>query len=379
MLKVQEYLRPGKTLDDLNAELGIKAAHHPTLPLVIVNYNQIESPKTNPIVRECRGLVLETGTWDLVARSFPRFFNWGEVADEMPLFDFSDFIVQSKEDGSLVLIFNYKGQWLMNTRGSFAQDLMPFQEFTWQEAFLKALHVSDSRHVTTYLDPSFTYVCEFCSPWNKVVRRYEPTMYLLTAFQGEKELHWQIVDGMMKWFAEPIKGSIFLEDTFPPFQRPVMYQFKSIDEIEVFLREQAERDPTFEGVVIRDKDGRRWKIKNPTYLALHKMKGDGDNLFNPKYLLPFVLSGESAELLVYFPEVKDQYEALEAKVNVWYDELQALWLETKDIAVQKDFALAIKGRSPFTGILFQMRKLGHTDLRTEWQKSETMILKVVTG
>lgn len=78
MLEVQTYLRGGKTIDDLESELGIKAIAHPTLPLVILNYNQIESPKRNSIVRECRGLVLEVGTWNVVARSFQRFFNFGE-------------------------------------------------------------------------------------------------------------------------------------------------------------------------------------------------------------------------------------------------------------------------------------------------------------
>lgn len=40
MLKVQEYLMSGKTLDDLKAELGINVAAHPTLPLVVLNYDQ---------------------------------------------------------------------------------------------------------------------------------------------------------------------------------------------------------------------------------------------------------------------------------------------------------------------------------------------------
>ena len=54
MLNVQKYLQT-KTLEDLNSEFAIKIAEHPDgLPLVILNYNQIESnPKTHPIIREC--------------------------------------------------------------------------------------------------------------------------------------------------------------------------------------------------------------------------------------------------------------------------------------------------------------------------------------
>ncbi len=113
MLNVQKYLKYGKTIEDLAAELGIKSQKHDTLPLVILNYDQIESPKTHPIVRECRGLILNSDTYDLVAKSFNRFFNWGEVADELKLFDFSDFYTSTKEDGSLVTLFYFDDKWFI--------------------------------------------------------------------------------------------------------------------------------------------------------------------------------------------------------------------------------------------------------------------------
>jgi tRNA splicing ligase len=147
MLEVQKYLN-NKTLDDLNNEFAIKTTFHPNLPLVILNYDQIESkPKNHPIVRECRGLVLNSTDWSVAARSFPRFFNWGEVAEEMKDFDFSDFLVQSKEDGSLCLIYNFNGEWLANTRGSFATDLMQHQSFTWQEGFCMAMGVKNLKEL----------------------------------------------------------------------------------------------------------------------------------------------------------------------------------------------------------------------------------------
>jgi hypothetical protein len=68
MLNLQKYLRAGKTPEDLKEELGIKFYEHPSLPLVGFKYHQIDSPKTNEIVRECRGIVLEKNTWNLVAK-----------------------------------------------------------------------------------------------------------------------------------------------------------------------------------------------------------------------------------------------------------------------------------------------------------------------
>ena len=59
MLEVQKYLKSGKNIVDLESEFSIKTTFHPNLPLVILNYNQIESPKTETIVRECRALNLK--------------------------------------------------------------------------------------------------------------------------------------------------------------------------------------------------------------------------------------------------------------------------------------------------------------------------------
>jgi|LSQX01.2.fsa_nt_gb hypothetical protein len=367
MLQVQEFLRT-KTFDDLTAEYGIKASFHPVLPLVILNYNQIESPKTHPIVRECRALVLRTDTKEVVARSFPRFFNWGEVADEMSSFDFSNFVVQSKEDGSLILLYWFDGHWRINTRGSFAQELMQFQTFTWEDGVRKALLVESLDEFDAHLDRDCAYVGEFCSPWNKVVRNYEsPCVFLLTAFNHKTNVELTTEE------ADKIAPLVRMK-------RPEIFRFSSIEQIQKFLQDQASADPTFEGVVIRDCHGHRWKVKSPTYLGLHRLRGEGDNLYNPKHLLPFVLAGEESELLTYFNEAAEAVYKLKSQVQAAYIQLLETWSECKDIENQKDFALAVQGRTPFVSLLFQVRKehgkaQSARHLRELWRISEAQILK----
>jgi len=361
MLAVQEYLQT-KSFSDLESELGIKTTYHESDPLVILNYNQIESPKLHPVVRECRGLVLNVNTHDVVVKSFNRFFNWGEVQDEMGDFDFTDFTVQSKEDGSLALIYHFDGKWRANTRGSFALDVMQFQGFTWQEAMCQALG-ADLQKVGVALNPQHTYVCEFCSPWNKVVRRYpNAVMYLLTAFDRQT--------------LEEIPCDGYARST--GMLRPTVYEFKNIEEIQRFLQEQAEKDPTFEGVVMRDRHGHRWKIKSPTYLGLHRLKGN--DTFNPKHLLPFILAGEEDELLTYFPEVKGKFYETKCKVLEGYIETLEVWGDHHTIEDQKEFALSIKDKTRFPSVLFNVRKKHRegqkaADLRQEWKDSDQLILK----
>jgi hypothetical protein len=369
MLEVQKYLKSGKTLQDLSAELGIIASAHDTLPLVILNYGQIDSPKTNPIARECRGLVLNSQTFDLVARSFPRFFNWGEVADEMPLFNFNTFNAFEKVDGSLVILYNFEGKWMANTRGSFGTGAIDrFSNRTWHDGFCAAMGVDNLEVLAKVgLDPKLTYVCEFCSPWNKIVRRYpEPLMYLLSRFEGETEIQWN----------ENAYRDIC---TTGLFEKVKHWHFSNVDQILVFLEKNSTDDPTFEGVVIRDDNNRRWKIKSKTYLGLHAIKGAEGNLFNPKHLLPFVLSGNGAELLTYFEEATDAFNELKKSVDREFEQLTQVWHDYKDVADQKTFALAINGKTRFTSILFTIKKkFGNAQtlehLQHAWRNSEAQIL-----
>jgi tRNA splicing ligase len=57
----------------------------------------IGSQKNHPITNECRGLVLETGTWKIVAKTFNRFFNLGELANTPDKFNWNNFRCESKE------------------------------------------------------------------------------------------------------------------------------------------------------------------------------------------------------------------------------------------------------------------------------------------
>jgi hypothetical protein len=358
MLKVQEYLQT-KTFEDLTAELGIRITKHPSLPLSIANYDQIESPKTNPIVRECRALTLHSDTHEVISKSFSRFFNWGEVTEEMALFDFSDFSVQEKLDGSLAKLFFYDGEWHGSTRASFGTDNMQFQSFNWIEGFCKALGVSSLHDLKGKIDESLSYVCEFVSPWNKIVRRYEqPQMYLLTAFEGLRELSPEEADAATTSF----------------FLRPARYNFCNIEDIQSFLNEQATSDPTFEGVVIRDKNNLRYKIKSASYLGLHKLANNG--AISKGDFVEFALSGETSELLCYFPEFAPMMNEVQSKVDQAKENMLSLWEEVKDIEIQKDFALKIVGRTPFTAVLFSARK-EKQDPASVWRRSGPLIQKVL--
>ena len=69
-MNVVDYLKM-HSLEKLKNEFGIVVKEYPDL--YVLNYDQIESPKLNDIVRECRGLILDKD-YNIALRSFDRFF-----------------------------------------------------------------------------------------------------------------------------------------------------------------------------------------------------------------------------------------------------------------------------------------------------------------
>jgi hypothetical protein len=362
-LSVQTYLET-HTFAELTEEFGIKCVFHDTLPYVKLNYDQIESPKMHPIVMECRGLCLDTRTNQIMGKAFTRFFNYGEALEITGKFKWDGKIsTYEKVDGSLMVMFfdpiNF--QWMVTTRGSFAEANITEGAPVWSELFFDTLKKIVGSNLDLTFNRNLSYTFELCSLYNKVVREYrQPTIFLLSIHIDRYE--WDQID--VDKFAK--------QENIP---RPIRFNFKNLDEVQYFITSQQETDQTFEGVVLLDETGLRMKIKSPTYVALHQLKGNG-NIFATKHLLPFVLSGETDELKVYFPEVTEKVDELQRQIDWYLTILHILWNTTKDIENQKDFALAIMGKTPFTNLLFNLRKAGG-DLETSFRSNPDMIVKVL--
>jgi len=366
-LEVQKYLRVGREATQLNEDFGIRVYEHPSLPLVGLKYSQIHSPRAHPIVRECRGLVLEKDTWNIVAKSFDRFFNVGETVEgEKNDFEWQDFEVFSKEDGSLIIVYWYKGEWHANTSGSFG--LGPIEGFggSWRDLFWFTAPFS-TEDLDALANQNRTYVFELCTPYNKVVRRYRPSVYLLGAFdlQGADRWAQEVPQHTCDQIAETIQC-----------KRPNTFKFSSQNEVKKFLLEMEEKDSTFEGVVLRDYNGLRYKWKTSTYLALHRIKDNG-NVLLPKNLVPIVLANEHHEIVAVMPECKSAFmETVEILEATWLD-LLGLWGRAKDLTEQKTYALMVKDHLG-ASLLFKARKQGiktEAALQKLWRESGDMIVK----
>jgi hypothetical protein len=337
---------------------GLKATFHPTDPLVILNYDQIDADKRHPIVRECRGLTLVLGTWDVAARAFSRFFNAGECPDLEAKFDWSDGIVgEDKEDGSLILVYKFGGRWRVNTRGSFGQgEVCPGLGKTWEQLFLSSL-ASPER--LDKLSDSFTYVFELCSPFNKVVREYPDTQsFMLAAF-------------LNKCGTEVSKDIVNIWAAKVGAKRPHGHWFKTLNEVRHFLDNCDES--TYEGVVLRDRMGNRLKVKNKDYVLLHQLKNNGQG-FAPSKLVPKVLGRDFGDVLTFKEAHGPLFDVFERLYGP-YGRTMAVWEVCKGMQPQKEFALYVSRHAPATkSVLFEARKQG-VDAEDVWLKSEDLLVK----
>jgi len=329
---VLNYLK-NHSLARLQHEFAIKVKEYPEHELAVLNYNQLDSPKYHPIVRECRGLIINPKTLKIVSRTFPRFFNLNEWVDDP--FDYNGIEwIEEKADGSLMHLYWYNGNWNLASRGTaFGESPTPAGP-TLREIFELAVG-KNIQDFAKPLTPGITYVFELCSIFNKVVKLYDkPTAYLTGMFSSYEE------------FSHFYLNSVAAELNV---KRPTVYSDVNIDNIHDTFKNFA---PTDEGYVLVDVYGNRIKVKNPTYVDLHHLKGNGE--ITPKRIADVVFRGETDEVLSYFPEFGEFFLPYQNAYDRFIKEVHDVWERTKGIENRKEFAMEVKDL-PYSSILFSMK------------------------
>lgn len=355
---VQDWLRQNNgDFVRLEKQLGISTTFHPKDNRVILNYSQIDSPKSNPVVRECRALTLDKNNFQLIARGFPRFFNYGEYPENDKAFRWENSIMQEKLDGSLITCFYWNNDWHIQTRASFGYG--EINGITWYKLFELALPLWKTK-LESFRHGRLTYVFELCSRYNKVVRDYpNPVVSLLTMYDDDWELQPETVDV----YADKLG-----------LNRPKLYQASCFEEVQNIIESISENDKTFEGFVLRDEHGIRIKFKAKSYILLHRLVNNG-NGFLPKNLVPLILMGEADELRAYWKEQEDKIDDIEDILADIYQQLDNNWYTFGDEVSQKKFALAI-ANCPANSILFQARKR-EADWKKIFRESSDLLVKIV--
>lgn len=316
-LIIQDFLRTQiaggysveRTFEVLASDWGITATRHPEFPeLVQFTYDQIESSKVknHPMVCECRGLILNSDDdWSVVARPFNRFFNYGEIEAENNIFDFNGPMkVYEKVDGSLCIVYFYAGVWNVATKGSpSASGNVGDEKFTFADLFWTTTNKQFDFELSDGLMPGFTFLFELTSKFNRVVTNQINNDGMVTLLGVRNNADGYEYDINYFGRLNPVRS-------FP---------LNSVEEIQkaAELLDPSEQ----EGYVIVDRSFNRLKIKSPKYVMIHHLK---DSL-NTERMAALIQTGESSEVFVYFPDLKEKYDEMLVEYNYWAKNLDKKW------------------------------------------------------
>jgi RNA ligase len=315
-----------ETLEKYHREGLLHKQTHPTLDLTIWNYSpKVQYEKLwDEITLQCRGLVTNSDG-KIIARPFGKFFNYEEHENiNIPN---ETFDVYEKMDGSLGILFNYRDEWIMATRGSFIS-----------EQSIKATEIL-KKYKYKYLPSDCTYLFEIIYPQNRIVVNYgdDEKLVLLGSIQTNSTL--DVVEGY--------EYNIYNES----YEELGFELVKKYDGITDFTVIKKDISDSKEGFVIRFKNGFRMKIKGDEYCRLHHILTNISNRDIWEYLkdgkpLDDILDKVPDE---FYDWVKTTVSDLQNKFNLIKIEVEE---EFKELINKKEFAEKIKD-NPNKSFLFK--------------------------
>jgi hypothetical protein len=337
-------------LRELTEIYKIEAVRAEERELVSLKYNAIESPMREPIVQECRGMIVQGYDRNarVVAHPYNKFWNHGEAL--AATIDWTSARVQSKLDGSLCLLYYCNG-WQFGSSGSPLGGGRYNKEAskTFGSIFRETFESTEM----VYPNPNWqtvTFCFELVSPDNRIVVPYK-----------ERKL---ILHGARNIWTEKEMSVSALRDIVSNWNWPVVKEY-SLSSIEQTLEAAKTLNPVSEdegeGFVVVDDHFNRVKIKSPRYVALHHLR----DRTTPRAMVDLWRAGEISELLTYFPEfradIERTVEVLEGTAKAAYD----AFIQAKPLldVSRKEFALAVK-EHPWGGLCFKMISESDQSLET---------------
>ena len=310
---------------------------HPKKELWILNYskNTAFEKYWNEITLMCRGIVVDKD-FNIVAHPFGKFFNLEEhEPSEIPTN--LNFEVFDKLDGSLGILFNYEGEWIFASRGSFESDQA-----------IKGREILDNMNISLKsLDVDNTYIFEIIYPENRIVLDYGDTEDLI------------LLGVIMTKYGTEFSHEVMC-DTYGG-QFTIVKKFDGVKDFNT-LRDMD--DDNKEGFVVRFSNGFRMKMKFDEYCRLHRIVTNVSN----KTIWESLKNGEGLdEVIDRVPDefynwvkrtekgLKDSYLEIEVEAMKEFIRIVnfGLPLETTPWDRKKDFALKAKDFKN-SGLLFSM-------------------------
>ena len=306
----------------------------------VVNFGEtfdwIEGDVAGSVMRrECRGLIFDTLSGELLSRPYHKFFNVGERAElAMDEVDMSaNHVILEKLDGSMIRPVPVPGsdcyEFRLGTKAGITDVAMTAE--VWM-----ANHSNYVEFVKMCLEHGITPIFEWCSRKNRIVVDYPEDRLVLTAVRHNE-----------KGFYLPHRA---LRNFARDYQLDLVKVIDSASDNIHELVDTIRAWESDEGVVVRFEasrphggadQGHMLKIKADAYLVLHRSK---DAISNEKNIIEVVLNDQVDDLIPVLTEpdakrLRDFQRAFWMSVDEVASEMVDVYLDGGvGIEEQRDFA-----------------------------------------
>ena len=295
-LKIVDFIKTHSNWEELLTSSPYNLIIKRDGKLILFKYNQINSDFNEEICCEARGLILEEGTWKVVRMAFKKFFNLGESFAAK--IDWDSAVASEKLDGSIISVFYYDGKWRIATNSTIdafkaeINGVGPYK--TFGELFESVLPLSTFANYNKHRCWTF----ELVSPYNKVVIDYPETKVYLLSVRDMDSLEELCLDAV-----EMIADANGLTV-------PERYDLNN----EADYRKVVEQMPEgHEGIVVRDVNGERVKIKTLLYFEMHRAKNNG--VITLERIVDLIRANDHYEFLSYFPEYQPIFDDVKRQID----------------------------------------------------------------
>jgi RNA ligase len=227
------------------------------------------------IRRECRGMIFDTATGNLISRPYHKFFNVGEREEtNLDKIDLTQpHVVLEKLDGSMIRPIPTPEGFRLGTKAGITDVAMNAEYF-----------VADKPEYAKFIKSSFacglTPIFEWCSRKNRIVVDYSDDQLILTAVRDMRSGNYIPYSQMVetgKNYAIPVVKAIAGDET-------------DIEKIVDHIRKWDDG----EGVVIRFDDGHMVKIKADEYILRHRSK---EQINSEKNIIQVILNDSVDDMI----------------------------------------------------------------------------------
>lgn len=327
MTKLHEILDTNLLAKMLDGKYVNQTAHPEFPRLKIFNYAPaaVYESVWNDVTRKCRGLIVDTVDYEVLARPFEKFWSASQLEDRPELGvvpENEPFRIFDKADGSLGIVY-YKpdGDYAMATRGSFTSDQAQLgSEMLYEHPICDQLRRHEFDGVTLLF--------EIVGPSNRIVLDY-----------GENKLL--------------LLGGVSIDTGEFHTPRALAPGYDAVDEYSYM---EAQRENKEGYVLWYPESNFRVKVKHEEYLRLHAIV----TMANTKTIWRALKNNEELELLTLPDEFSGPVQEL---VNGFKSQFRVLEVEAKyslaichEIPTRKEQAewLTANCNRTVRGVVFRM-------------------------